>query len=218
MPRFRPNMSCCIISSARPIRRSSARSASTCARRRACMAAGRLFHAGEFDMSATVKAYYALKIIGDDIDAPHMKRARDAILRARRRRDLQRLHPHHAGALSPGAVARHPGHAGGDLPPAALVPVPPVEGVLLVAHGDRAAADPDGAEAGRGEPAQGRYPRAVPGAAGGSRRATCTIPPDRAGATSCCGSIPRSGWPSPSSRARRAARRSTRRCPSSPSG
>lgn len=39
-----------------------------------------LFHDGEFDMSATVKAYYALKIIGDDIDAPHMKRARDAIL------------------------------------------------------------------------------------------------------------------------------------------
>jgi squalene-hopene/tetraprenyl-beta-curcumene cyclase len=39
-----------------------------------------LFHSGEFDMSATVKAYYALKIIGDDIDAPHMKRARDAIL------------------------------------------------------------------------------------------------------------------------------------------
>jgi squalene-hopene/tetraprenyl-beta-curcumene cyclase len=39
-----------------------------------------LFHAGEFDMSASVKAYYALKIIGDDIDAPHMKRAREAIL------------------------------------------------------------------------------------------------------------------------------------------
>jgi len=39
-----------------------------------------LFHDGEFDMSASVKAYYALKIIGDDIDAPHMKRAREAIL------------------------------------------------------------------------------------------------------------------------------------------
>ncbi|MGD8809098.1 MAG: squalene--hopene cyclase [Gammaproteobacteria bacterium] len=39
-----------------------------------------LFHDGDFDMSASVKAYYALKIIGDDVDAPHMKRARDAIL------------------------------------------------------------------------------------------------------------------------------------------
>jgi squalene-hopene/tetraprenyl-beta-curcumene cyclase len=39
-----------------------------------------LFHRGDFDMSATVKAYYALKIAGDDIEAPHMKRAREAIL------------------------------------------------------------------------------------------------------------------------------------------
>ena len=39
-----------------------------------------LFYRGDFDMSATVKAYYALKLVGDDIDAPHMKRAREAIL------------------------------------------------------------------------------------------------------------------------------------------
>ncbi len=39
-----------------------------------------LFHNGSFDISATVKAYFALKMIGDDIDAPHMKRAREAIL------------------------------------------------------------------------------------------------------------------------------------------
>jgi squalene-hopene/tetraprenyl-beta-curcumene cyclase len=39
-----------------------------------------LFHGGAFDISASVKAYFALKMIGDDIDAPHMKRARDAIL------------------------------------------------------------------------------------------------------------------------------------------
>jgi squalene-hopene/tetraprenyl-beta-curcumene cyclase len=38
-----------------------------------------LFHGGPFDISATVKAYFALKMIGDDIDAPHMKRAREAI-------------------------------------------------------------------------------------------------------------------------------------------
>jgi squalene-hopene/tetraprenyl-beta-curcumene cyclase len=38
-----------------------------------------LYHAGAFDISATVKAYFALKMIGDDIDAPHMARAREAI-------------------------------------------------------------------------------------------------------------------------------------------
>ncbi len=35
---------------------------------------------GAFDVSATVKTYFALKMIGDDIDAPHMRRAREAIL------------------------------------------------------------------------------------------------------------------------------------------
>jgi len=39
-----------------------------------------LVHAGPFDVSASVKAYFALKMIGDDIDAPHMARAREAIL------------------------------------------------------------------------------------------------------------------------------------------
>src|SRR5579864_5711725 len=41
-----------------------------------------LFHAGAFDLSASVKAYYALKAIGDSPDAPHMARARVAILAA----------------------------------------------------------------------------------------------------------------------------------------
>jgi squalene-hopene/tetraprenyl-beta-curcumene cyclase len=39
-----------------------------------------LFHDGDFDMSASVKAYFALKMIGHAPDAPHMRRARDAIL------------------------------------------------------------------------------------------------------------------------------------------
>jgi squalene-hopene/tetraprenyl-beta-curcumene cyclase len=39
-----------------------------------------LFHDGEFDMSASVKAYFALKIIGEDNDAPHMRKAREAML------------------------------------------------------------------------------------------------------------------------------------------
>ena len=40
-----------------------------------------LFHRGEFNISASVKSYFALKCVGHDIDAPHMKRARDAILK-----------------------------------------------------------------------------------------------------------------------------------------
>src|SRR6266478_2135698 len=38
-----------------------------------------LVHDGDFDMSASVKAYFALKMIGDSVDAPHMARAREAI-------------------------------------------------------------------------------------------------------------------------------------------
>jgi len=40
-----------------------------------------LFHEGDFDMSASVKAYFALKMIGDDVNADHMRRARAAILK-----------------------------------------------------------------------------------------------------------------------------------------
>ena len=39
-----------------------------------------LYHQGEFDMSASIKAYFALKMIGDTPDAAHMRRAREAIL------------------------------------------------------------------------------------------------------------------------------------------
>ncbi len=38
-----------------------------------------LFRDGDFDMSATVKAYFALKMIGDPPQAEHMRRAREAI-------------------------------------------------------------------------------------------------------------------------------------------
>lgn len=41
-----------------------------------------LFHDGAFNISASVKAYFALKCIGDDPEAPHMRRAREAILAA----------------------------------------------------------------------------------------------------------------------------------------
>jgi squalene-hopene/tetraprenyl-beta-curcumene cyclase len=41
-----------------------------------------LFHDGAFNISASVKAYFALKAIGDDPEAGHMRRAREAILAA----------------------------------------------------------------------------------------------------------------------------------------
>jgi squalene-hopene/tetraprenyl-beta-curcumene cyclase len=39
-----------------------------------------LFYRGESDVSATVKAYYALKLAGESIDATHMRRARRRVL------------------------------------------------------------------------------------------------------------------------------------------
>ncbi len=39
-----------------------------------------LFYDGKTDISASVKAYYALKCVGDDCEAPHMRKARAAIL------------------------------------------------------------------------------------------------------------------------------------------
>src|SRR3977135_4612599 len=38
-----------------------------------------LVHDGDFDMSASVKAYFALKMTGDSADAPHMARACEGI-------------------------------------------------------------------------------------------------------------------------------------------
>src|SRR3981189_3263754 len=38
-----------------------------------------LVHEGDFEMSASVKSYFALKMIGDSPDAPHMVRGRAAI-------------------------------------------------------------------------------------------------------------------------------------------
>jgi Squalene cyclase len=39
-----------------------------------------LYHGGCFDLSCSVKAYYALKLVGDDPNDEHMVRARNAIL------------------------------------------------------------------------------------------------------------------------------------------
>ncbi|BCM87100.1 squalene--hopene cyclase [Methylobacterium indicum] len=76
-----------------------------------------LVHEGPLDMSASVKAYFALKMIGDSPDAPHMRRARDAI--------LQRGGAAHANVFTRTLLALY-----GEVPWNA-VPVMPVEVMLL---------------------------------------------------------------------------------------
>ena len=76
-----------------------------------------LYHGGKFDLSASVKAYLALKMIGDDVDAVHMRRARAAILA-------------HGGAERSNVFTRFQLALFGYVPWRAI-PVMPVEIVLL---------------------------------------------------------------------------------------
>lgn len=76
-----------------------------------------LFHGGAFDVSASVKAYFALKMIGDDVDAPHMARARAAI--------------HKAGGAAAVNVFTRIQLALYDAGPWSAVPTLPVELILL---------------------------------------------------------------------------------------
>lgn len=76
-----------------------------------------LFYGGDLDLSCSVKAYYALKIGGDDPQAKHMQRAREAILDA-------------GGAERSNVFTRYQLALYGEVPWAAT-PVMPVELMLL---------------------------------------------------------------------------------------
>ncbi len=76
-----------------------------------------LYAGGELDLSASVKAYYALKLLGDDPEAAHMRRAREAILA-------------HGGAARCNVFTRITLALFGQVPWRA-VPVMPVEIMLL---------------------------------------------------------------------------------------
>jgi squalene-hopene/tetraprenyl-beta-curcumene cyclase len=76
-----------------------------------------LFHGGKFDLSCSVKGYYALKLAGDSPDAPHMVKARDAILA-------------HGGAARSNVFTRMTLALFGQLPWRG-VPFTPVEIILL---------------------------------------------------------------------------------------
>ena len=72
-----------------------------------------LFEGGGFNMSSSVKAYFALKMLGDDPHAPHMVRARETILK-------------HGGAAHSNVFTRALLALFGEVPWSA-VPVMPVE-------------------------------------------------------------------------------------------
>lgn len=76
-----------------------------------------LVHAGPFDISASVKGYFALKMIGDSVDAPHMASAREAILA-------------HGGAAKSNVFTRFLLALYGEIPWSG-VPTMPVEIMLL---------------------------------------------------------------------------------------
>ena len=76
-----------------------------------------LFHGGDFNISASVKAYYALKLVGDDPASDHMRRAREAILA-------------YGGAARANVFTRFAMALFGQVPWRA-VPVMPVEIMLL---------------------------------------------------------------------------------------
>src|SRR5262249_9516736 len=76
-----------------------------------------LFHRGDFNINASVKAYYALKLAGDDPQLPHMQKARAAILA-------------HGGAATCNVFARTALALFGQVPWRA-VPTMPVEIMLL---------------------------------------------------------------------------------------
>jgi squalene-hopene/tetraprenyl-beta-curcumene cyclase len=76
-----------------------------------------LYHDGAFNISCSVKAYFALKLAGDSPEAPHMVRARTAILR-------------HGGAAATNVFTRIALALFGQLPWRG-VPYIPVEIVLL---------------------------------------------------------------------------------------
>ena len=108
-----------------------------------------LVHDGDFDMSASVKAYFALKMIGDSVGrAAHGACARGDPL-ARRRHPQQRFHPLHAGDVRGADVAKRAGAAGRDHAAADVVAVSSQQDFVLGAHHDRAADGSGGAEAAR---------------------------------------------------------------------
>ena len=142
---------------------------------------------GAFDMSASVKSYFALKMIGDSVDAPHMVRAREAIRSRGGAANSQRVHPLPAGVLRRADLARGAGAADRDHAAADVVAVPSQQDLLLGAHHDRAADGDGGAEAAGEESERRRHRRIVPAGSEVGRH-------DGEGAASKHGLVPAVPW------------------------
>ncbi len=111
-----------------------------------------LVHDGEFEMSASVKSYFALKMIGDSVDAPHMVRAREAIL-ARGGAIHSNVFTRFMLAMfeSPD-MAQRSGAAGRDHALADVVSLSSQQDLVLGADNDRALAGACRAQAARQKP------------------------------------------------------------------
>jgi len=129
-----------------------------------------LFHDGAMDISASVKAYFALKMLGDDPAALHMQRARDAILAAGGAERSNVFTPRQLALFGEVPWRAVPVMPGRDHAAAALVPVPPGQGQLLVAHRAGAAAGADGVAADGPQPARHPCAGAIPHPAGAGAR------------------------------------------------
>ncbi len=113
----RPNTFCCSIISAESSPSFRQGSRNSFAAQQGADGGWPLFHGGALDVSCSVKAYFALKAAGDPTDAPHMARAREAILA-------------HGGARRCNVFTRILLALFGEMPWRA-VPVMPVEIMLL---------------------------------------------------------------------------------------
>jgi Prenyltransferase and squalene oxidase repeat. len=96
-----------------------------------------LYYGGHFDLSASVKAYYALKLAGDAPDLPPHASCQRSHSRPWRCRTCQCIHQNHFGLVRSGAVACRALHPGGSDAFAALVSFSDLQGGVLVAdrHG-----------------------------------------------------------------------------------
>ncbi len=120
-----------------------------------------LYYGGDFDLSCTVKAYYALKIVGDAPDAPHMKRAQSCHPETRRGGAGQCVYADIARHVWADSLARRSICTGGDHTVAAVVSFPPEQDRILVSYRYDTAVHSMQLESTCSKSAQGSYSRIV---------------------------------------------------------
>ena len=96
-----------------------------------------LYEAGAGDLSATIKAYFAMKMAGVSADRPRHGAGPRVGPGAGRADPGQRLHEDHAGAVRRVPLERRAGDAGRDHAAAPVVLLQHLGGLVLVAHGPR---------------------------------------------------------------------------------